>query len=711
MRVVDVMRANMTFKKGFTLVELLAVIVVLAVILAIAVPGISSLITNIKKSAFESNVKMLFKHFGYEKLANANFDITTITEQNITDYNLPNSNYKVMKISIVDDNPYAVIIGKNKWDGLTACGTSKSVNIVKTGNDEICEDIGIVMPFVAYDEVKGVNRPKLYGGMTPVIWADGSWQDTTSDNPDWYNYTTTDKKWANARTNDGSLWVWVPRFAYQMETGYHTNTAGTINIKFLKYNTNTATDDTTVSLVPEYSGSSQTNYIVHPAFINGDDPLTGIWVAKFEAGGTIGNIDILPNVASLRNQTIGSFFDAGYNMRYNTKYGWNMGKVDSHMMKNTEWSAISYLAKSIYGKNAEIYPNSSNTFITGCSGNASNASNYSGCQYAYSTVEGNQASTTGNIYGIYDMSGGANEYVSFYINNNNAVLATNGSSIINASDRYKNYFTPSSDTSANNYINDYVKYGHNMYETSSTDTGVTSWYTDYSVMPTAATPWISRGGPYNGGASSGIFAFQSSNGAISSSIGFRPTIPSIIDTTSPVVTLNGDNPVRLKLGRTYIDSGVNATDNSGTDPTIIIKSNINPSVKGTYKVTYIVRDSDGNSTSIDRTVIVDTIEIYTAQDFYNIRNNVTGDYTLMNDIDMSTSEYAANFTAIDNFSGTIDGQEYKISNLKVNTGGIFTNLRTGFEIVDLELNNFSKTKKIMDLHNNPKTYHPHFFYA
>jgi prepilin-type N-terminal cleavage/methylation domain-containing protein len=55
-------------KKGFTLVELLAVIVILAIILAIAVPGISSMIESSKESSFESDVKMLIVGIEYDIL-------------------------------------------------------------------------------------------------------------------------------------------------------------------------------------------------------------------------------------------------------------------------------------------------------------------------------------------------------------------------------------------------------------------------------------------------------------------------------------------------------------------------------------------------------------------------------------------------------------------------------------------------------------------
>ncbi|MFQ9263487.1 MAG: hypothetical protein ACLR44_00105, partial [Clostridia bacterium] len=65
-----------------------------------------------------------------------------------------------------------------------------------------------------------VNKPELMTGMSaikftdPTDSAEGTVVDTTSSDAEWYSYE--DKKWANAKTEDGSMWVWIPRYAYRI---------------------------------------------------------------------------------------------------------------------------------------------------------------------------------------------------------------------------------------------------------------------------------------------------------------------------------------------------------------------------------------------------------------------------------------------------------------------------------------------------------------
>jgi len=78
------------------------------------------------------------------------------------------------------------------------------------------------------------------------------------------------------------------------------------------------------------------------------------------------------------------------------------------------------------------------------------------------------------------------------------------------------------------------------------------------------------------------------------------------NTVAPVLTLNGANPITLNLGQTFTDPSATAIDDNDGDLTadITTVSDLNSSVAATYTVTYSVTDSDGNSASISRTVIV-----------------------------------------------------------------------------------------------------------
>ena len=80
------------------------------------------------------------------------------------------------------------------------------------------------------------------------------------------------------------------------------------------------------------------------------------------------------------------------------------------------------------------------------------------------------------------------------------------------------------------------------------------------------------------------------------------------DTTPPVITLLGQNPLTLTVGDTFTDPGATASDDVDGDISgeiIIDNSSVNMSAAGTYTVTYNVEDSAGNSAEEEtRTVIV-----------------------------------------------------------------------------------------------------------
>lgn len=67
-----------------------------------------------------------------------------------------------------------------------------------------------------------------------------------------------------------------------------------------------------------------------------------------------------------------------------------------------------------------------------------------------------------------------------------------------------------------------------------------------------------------------------------------------VDSTKPVITLNGDTEVTLEVNTTYNDAGVNITDNYDTGLKASKTSTVDMSVLGTYTVKYNVTDSAGN---------------------------------------------------------------------------------------------------------------------
>ena len=387
-----------------------------------------------------------------------------------------------------------------------------------------------------------ICTPRVLGGMTKVYW-NGSDEIVEGDadyvESEWYAYTeqtgTTEaegsgtSKWANVKMSDDSYFVWIPRYEYKILSGEGTSTAGVIDINFI------STEKTTPTA----------GYTIHPAFTSsapnggGFGEIPGLWVAKFEASqsnassssaGTSSKIKIQPNVQSWRSITIGDVYTKA--LDYDTR-SINNSEFDSHLMKNSEWGAVAYLAWSKYGRNGtEITINNSSSYITGNAGNTIDASSASGTTNAWNTSKGMLASTTGNASGIYDMNGGAYEYVAAYLANGNSYLSSNGSSFAStsvtsnsASTKYVTVYPKgSSDTQANNW-NAYKALtnlrGDAMKETASSYSGSTSWNGDYSYFPYSSVPFFIRGGYFNNGSGAGAFSFYYSNGDAHSVNGFR----------------------------------------------------------------------------------------------------------------------------------------------------------------------------------------------
>ena len=354
--------------------------------------------------------------------------------------------------------------------------TDKAASEEEAGLQRTLQEIASRVPSVeGYNDIKKVNSPKLAEGMIPVKWnaSRNVWVVCDENDPTWYNYDS--KEWANVMLRDGSkytpgkdveegteiadkdlgsMYVWIPRYAYTIT---NTNSVHKINITFVKGNTNEGVDGR--EFTTDESVDTTKTELVHPGFNLGGSALTGIWVAKFEASGVddngnaVGNASkgskdqtygpstntiaqSLPNKISWRHIAIGDCEQRS--MEVATKDRFGLKNASSHLIKNSEWGAVAYLCYSDYGSVPQI--NAAGSLVenpwhtydlyTGQGPSANGVQD----RYEkkddsnnYNTTNGMLASTTGNTTGVYDMNGGAWEYVAAYINNGNGNLNNGGS--------------------------------------------------------------------------------------------------------------------------------------------------------------------------------------------------------------------------------------------------------------------------------------------
>ena len=86
----------------------------------------------------------------------------------------------------------------------------------------------------------------------------------------------------------------------------------------------------------------------------------------------------------------------------------------------------------------------------------------------------------------------------------------------------------------------------------------------------------------------------------------------VVDTTPPIITIIGANPIDVSFGTVYADDGATALDVNDGDVTgsiVTDTSAVDTSTLGTYTVTYDVTDANGNSAHEERTVNVVDLEI------------------------------------------------------------------------------------------------------
>ncbi len=397
------------------------------------------------------------------------------------------------------------------------------------------EEAGVITD-TCIDDLNGAD-PVISGELIPVELSNNGEVTYSNRGDSWYNYC--EQKWANAvilvdnpaknynvgdtiqESDIESYFVWIPRYRYKL---FHANQADgtearlpgsiaqTIEIEF-------ESKDTPVS-----NGSKDGEWLTHPAFTNFD--VNGLWVGKFEIGykGATSvssaqvsssdptKIQVKPNVYSWRSNSVGNFFKAMYN--YNRE-------LDSHMMKNTEWGAVAYLSHSRYGINTEVRINNNSSYLTGYAANTKDASGSTTANQPYNTETGYLASTTGNITGVYDMSGGAWEYVAGY---RDGTIGSSGLTLDEIRNTYSKYIDVyESDSMISSYSKRILgdatgEMGPFYYDGSYYRN---NWYNDYLHFVEKDYPWFGRGGDYKNGSGAGQFYFARYTGNTNTNSGAR----------------------------------------------------------------------------------------------------------------------------------------------------------------------------------------------
>ncbi len=428
--------------------------------------------------------------------------------------------------------------------------TTAEIECELVATPEERDSLGDEYVLVYEDPILNGADPVIKENLVPVTIADNGEVTYANTQKKWYSYEN--KEWANAvilvenpskeyvkgdviqESDIESYFVWIPRYRYQIfdEGNYTTyieskpteSIAKEIQIEF------------ETNAVEASTGSTKGEWLTHPAFTNFD--VNGLWIGKYETGykgattkeaAQVNAIDsskiiIKPNVYSWRNSTVSNMFKTSYNYERN---------LDSHMIKNTEWGAVAYLSHSKYGINTEIRINNNSNYLTGYSAvDGTDQSSYPGTYGAdssktlpYNTETGYKASTTGNITGIYDMSGGARDCVAGYITSSSDASGFT-SAELNIYSKYLDLYPDNTIITSwhHGILGDATGEMGPFYYYADKDNNKryhNNWYNDNSCFLDSTNPWFYRGGLYVDGVLASQFYFNGYTGDTNTGVGSR----------------------------------------------------------------------------------------------------------------------------------------------------------------------------------------------
>lgn len=377
-------------------------------------------------------------------------------------------------------------------------------NVVASSYPELLDNM---IP-VVYDSVSGVYRKAdkdtIYWDYQNKIWANAvivrKYKDSEDNLSKSREYYLSEEAVGNIVYEKDIVghFVWIPRFKYKLFNVLGVNSSKQI-IDIVFENKN---DTTTLSRSLYQNG----DYITHPAFTFGSNEINGFWISKYPASFDVNsvcykdtntsncnrsddtNLYFLPNRKPITNISIANAFSLSLNLKNNPLY---LTNGNTHLLKNTEWGAVTYLASSIYG--FDLTPNTST--IT-----SSNVSN----------------STTGNMSGVFDMSGLMYEMVMGNYNKDAGLDE-------NINSEFEPYGSTAFPSEA--YYDLYTSITEKGMILGDTTSEVKGWNGGTSTFINGSNPFFIRGGKNNLNAS--IYSYDSYSGNARVDVTFRVALMNI----------------------------------------------------------------------------------------------------------------------------------------------------------------------------------------
>jgi prepilin-type N-terminal cleavage/methylation domain-containing protein len=691
-------------KKGFTLVELLAVIVILGVVLVLAIPNIKNAIETSYEKTYEFNLENL-KSAAKDYFTDKGLRINSTEKRVINITQMVEENYiKVIKDPNTNDvcEGYVAITKNYKnyiYEPYLKCGD----NYISNNYDEIVVYLPVITVLGSNPVNININNSYIDAGATAkdYIGTDITSSIVVTSNVDTsipgsytVTYTATDstgnqntaKRVVNVIDNIAPTITFNPNsnstYARSRDTVVKVNDSGGLNENSLKYVWTTSTTQPSSSAFTSIYKNNQP--VTTPSNVCG---IYYLWVtASDKTGNTtvkssgafyIDNVNPIITMAGSNPVTVSrgsTYSDAGATAK--DSFGTSLtvtssGTVNPNIIGTY---TITYTATDSYGNKgmATRTINVIDTTAPVITLNGSNPTN----------INVNSTYTDSGATALDDVDGNITSKITATGTVNPSVVGTY-TVTYTVKDSSNNTATKTRTINVIDNIAPTVAFGTNGNSTyaksrsttvtvSDAHTGVNGsslkcQWTTSTTAPTEASfsTAFTSGGTISSpaGVTGGYYLWILAKDNAGNTTIIKTNVFNL-DNTKPIITMNGSSTVTVNKGSTYKDAGATATDaHSGISGSVTATGTVNPSIIGTYTITYNVNDNAGNAaTPVVRTInVVDVLApVITMLGSNPVNINVNGTYA------------DAGATAVDDVDGDVTSKITTTGTVNPSVAGTYT---------------------------------------